>query len=146
MHSCLVASCALCSKNSLGTDLKLLYTLNGLLALSFCFFLLPFFLDPRNLFWIPDPRLAVTPLISSQWHVEQSFLGAIVCFVSAVCVAQGGLAIPTMAGRGTGGLSSAHCMAASHSPHLEEGLLAQSLENHMPAFGEPTAWHESVGR
>ncbi|KAL0019348.1 hypothetical protein WJX77_012335 [Trebouxia sp. C0004] len=48
---------------------------------------------------------------------------------------QGGLAIPTMAGRGSGGLSSAHRMAASHSPHLEEGLLAQSLENHLPAFG-----------
>ena len=43
-----------------------------------------------------------------------------------------------MAGRGSGGLSSARRMAASHSPHLEEGLLAQSLENHLPAFGEPT--------
>ncbi|DBA77131.1 hypothetical protein WJX77_003017 [Trebouxia sp. C0004] len=48
---------------------------------------------------------------------------------------QGGLAIPNMTGRGSGGLSGAHCMAASHSPHLEEGLLAQSLENHLPTFG-----------
>ncbi|DBA80104.1 TPA: hypothetical protein ACH3X2_007590 [Trebouxia sp. C0005] len=47
---------------------------------------------------------------------------------------QGGLAIPSMAGRGSGGLTSAHRMAASHSPHLEEGLLAQSLENHLPAL------------
>ena len=47
-----------------------------------------------------------------------------------------------MAGRGSGGLSGAHRMAASHSPHLEEGLLAQSLENHLPTFGEPsTTWH-----
>ena len=50
---------------------------------------------------------------------------------------QGGLNIPTMAARGGAGMSGGHRMAASHSPHLEEGLLAQSLESHLPNFGEP---------
>lgn len=53
-------------------------------------------------------------------------------------VKQGGLNIPTMAGRSSSsGPSCGHRLAASHSPHLEEGLLAQSLEHHLPAFGEP---------
>ena len=48
---------------------------------------------------------------------------------------QGGLNIPTMGPRGSAaGLGVGHRMAASHSPYLEEGLLAQSLESHLPAF------------
>ena len=45
-----------------------------------------------------------------------------------------GVQIPSSA-RAAAGLSNGHCLANSHSPHLEEGLLAQSLETHMPNFG-----------
>lgn len=67
------------------------------------------------------------------WHDCMACPQLICCVVK-----QGGLNIPTMAGRSSSsGPSCGHRLAASHSPHLEEGLLAQSLEHHMPAFGEP---------
>ena len=49
-------------------------------------------------------------------------------------MAQGGLNIPGMSRESAG----KHRMAASHSPQIGNGLLAESLETSVPMFGEPS--------
>lgn len=55
-------------------------------------------------------------------------------------MAQGGLNIPGMSRESAG----KHRMAASHSPQMGNGLLAESLETSVPMFGEPPLLHHGV--
>ena len=55
-----------------------------------------------------------------------------VMLMKVCCEAQGGLNIPGISRES----AERHRMAASHSPQMGNGLLAESLETSVPMFGE----------